>query len=88
MLLQEQIDYITATTNERGAVWSQPYTFLSTELTGAKNDYLNIIAVITSSGKHQGGNVKAHHDVLDGTVSDAFKALVGSVLDDIERANR
>ena len=84
-LTQEQVDYITVTTNDRGANFSsKPYFFMQTSLVGG-GDWLNIVVQFIGSGALKGGSVKARSGVLDGTVSDAFKALVAQTLAKVER---
>ena len=72
-------------TNDRGANFSsKPYFFMQTSLVGG-GDWLNIVVQFIGSGALKGGSVKARSGVLDGTVSDAFKALVAQTLAKVER---
>ena len=84
-LTDVQIEYITTTTNSRGAAYvKNPYTFVSTALRPAPStDYLAIYVALSSGGGHEASTNT--HGQLHGTVDDVFMAMVTDVLDAIER---
>jgi hypothetical protein len=85
-LTQEQIDFITNTTNARGGAHSPSYTFFATQTTGPDNEYLNIIVDIsTHPGDLLGGTKKGKKGWNDGTVNADFRALVDDCLTTCER---
>jgi len=81
-LTQEQIDYITSTTNTRGAAYSSAYKFGSTSELG---DYLCITVETLDESSGHGNCKKDTAGALDGTVNDAFKDLIYKILAQIER---
>ena len=84
-LTQNQIDWITTRTNDRGANFGMaPYFFQQTQLVN-RDQWLNIVVQVLATGGLHGGSVKAHAGVLDGSLSDAFKALVEQTLGVVER---
>jgi len=86
-LTQDQIDYITTTTNTRGADFVDQYQFFGTQLVVAPDfDWLNIVGqLIADPAIVHGYSKKGPHGWNDGTVSEVFKNLVGDVLTGVER---